>query len=404
MTRNDRARLLRLLALPTAPFREEQITRWAENELRRGKVPFFRDPAGNLVIGCASPTEYRRRVREQNREPLRLLIAHMDHPGFHGRRWLSPTRLEVRWLGGAPTRRLAGSRVWLAGDDGAAAAGRLSAARLDRHGRLVGATVRLNDGWPGRHPAASSLYGGLAFRAPVWVRGRRLYTKAADDLVGVFAVVHTARQLFRRKRRQSPPFIGLLTRAEEVGFIGAIAHFELGWLDGARRPVLAVSLETSRTLPGARIGKGPVVRLGDRRTVFDPDALQVLNDLSRRTLGRCHQRRIMDGGACEASAALAWGIAAIGLSVPLGNYHNTGLEGGPDCRGAQAPAPEFVHLDDVGGLLKLCRALVRPGLPWNEPWKRQRRRFQRNLRRYRRLLRPAPGRSPQETFGGTAKE
>ena len=37
----------------------------------------------------------------------------------------------------------------------------------------------------------------------------------------------------------------------------------------------------------------------------------------------------MDGGACEATAALASGIPAIGISVPLGNYHNESFEGAP---------------------------------------------------------------------------
>lgn len=49
---------------------------------------------------------------------------------------------------------------------------------------------------------------------------------------------------------------------------------------------------------------------------------EVLTEIAQRTLPRRHQRRIMDGGACEAMAATVFGIPAIGLSVPLGNYHN----------------------------------------------------------------------------------
>ena len=52
---------------------------------------------------------------------------------------------------------------------------------------------------------------------------------------------------------EDPPlrFIGLLTRAEEVGFIGAIAHFDLGWLTRAGRPIICVNLENFRTSRGA---------------------------------------------------------------------------------------------------------------------------------------------------------
>ena len=107
------------------------------------------------------------------------------------------------------------------------------------------------------------------------------------------------------------PFIGLLTRGEEVGFVGAVKHFESAYLAKARRPLMVVSLEASRTLTGAIIGKGPVVRLGDRRTVFDAGGLQVLSQLAERLLPKAHQRRIMDGGACEAlpqrhGACLRW--------------------------------------------------------------------------------------------------
>src|SRR5262249_14112773 len=146
------------------------------------------------------------------------------------------------------------------------------------------------------------------------------------------------------KSKKKQPFIGLLTRAEEVGFIGAIGHFELGWVQKALRPVICVSLETSRALPGAEIGKGPVVRLGDRTTVFDSSSLKIFSDLAAKTLPDKHQKRVMDGGTCEATAATVYGLPCVGISIPLGNYHNQSFEGGPDSAGPLGPAPEFVHL------------------------------------------------------------
>lgn len=378
--------LTQLLSRPTAPFREQQVLGYAQSLLQRAHIPHFVDPAGNLVVGCASPAAYRALLRQPGKEPVRLFIAHMDHPGFHGERWLSSGRLLVKWHGGSPVKHLRGSRVWLADDNGVVAEGRIERARLlpSRHA-IDSAEVRLVR--PPAEPCpATELYGGFRFRAPVWRSGKRLYTQVADDLVGVFAVLATALALNSGKKRARPPFLGLLTRGEEVGFVGAIAHFELGWLERARRPVVAISLETSRTLPNAFIGKGPVVRLGDRRTVFDPGCLHILSQVAEQELPGKHQRRVMDGGTCEATAAIAWGLPAIGISVPLGNYHNQGLEGGPDCTGPDGPAPEFVHLDDIDGLLKLCRGLMQAGLAWAEPWKKQRRRLQSNLRRYKKHL------------------
>ena len=380
--------LTELLSQPTAPFREEHVVAVARRVLEQAGIPFFRDPVGNVVIGCASRADYRRLVRQKSQEPLRMFIAHMDHPGFHGVRWVSDTRLKIKWHGGSPTRHLSGSRVWLATAEGYWAEGRLGRVRLLKSKHAIHtAEVRVTGATEVARPKADTLFGGFKFRAPVWRAGKKIHTKAADDLVGVFAILSTALNLYKKGHgRKTPPFLGLLTRAEEVGFVGAIGHFELDWLAGAHRPVIAVSLETSRTLPGALVGKGPVVRLGDRRTVFHPGYLKVLTDIAHDALPNRHQRRVMDGGTCEATAALTYSLPAIGLSVPLGNYHNEGFEGGLGCRAPRGPAPEFVHLDDIDGLLKLCRALMQNGLPWNRPWDNQRRLMRQRLRAYRRLL------------------
>jgi putative aminopeptidase FrvX len=378
--------LTRLLSCPTAPFREQLVMGLVQATLGRSGVPHFFDPVGNLVVGANSEKAYRGLLRRPNREPVRLFIAHTDHPGFHGMRWLSPQRLHVKWHGGSPVRHLRGTPIWLADPTGLVGTGRMVRAQLlvSRHA-IDTAEVQLDKRLPAA-TAAQALYGGFNFRSPVWRVGQRLYTRAADDLVGVFAILATAMRLFRQQRSSRHPFLGLLTRAEEVGFVGAISHFELGWLERARRPIVAISLETSRQLPNARIGKGPVVRLGDRRTIFDPAYLRILTDIAEQKLPSRHQRRVMDGGTCEATAALVWGLRPIGLSVPLGNYHNQGFDGGADCTAKDGPAPEFVHLDDIEGLLILCRALMEKGLAWRQPWDVQRRNLRRNLRRYRLLL------------------
>lgn len=365
------------------------MARWIRDHLDSSGIPYFVDPVGNLVVGAASERGYLRLLRRRSEEPLRLFVAHMDHPGFHGIRWLAPDRLQIRWYGGSPVRLLAGARMRVADDTGVIGGGMLAKARINKHGWAIeSAEIRLSPGLfdHRERPAARTLFGGFDFRSPVWRMGGRLYCPAADDLVGVFAIVETARWLWRHAAPGERPFIGLLTRAEEIGFVGAVGHLETGWLQQRRRPLIAVSLEASRTLTGAQIGKGPVVRLGDRRTVFEPGGLKVLADLAARVLPDAHQRRIMDGGSCEATAMTAWGIPAIGLSVPLGNYHNQGFESGPDCRGPGGPAPEFVSPDDVTGMLRLCQGLMQARLPWRDPWLRQRRLLRNNLGKYAKLI------------------
>jgi endoglucanase len=323
----------------------------------------------------------------------------MDHPGFHGVRWKDARRLEVRWHGGSPFAHLEGAPVWLADSGGSVAEGHLSEVKLAPHGRAI-ATALVEVPEFDRRDARlnpTRLFGGLRFRAPMWQEGDLIYTKAADDLVGAFAIVAMALEAQKKSKKPArgkaparPPFLGLLTRAEEVGFIGAIAHFELGWLRGARRPLLAVSLETSRQLPGAQIGQGPVVRLGDRYTVFSAGPLRALTELAAQALPDRHQRRIMDGGTCEGTAAQVYGLPTIAMSVPLGNYHNQSIEGGPDSRGENGPAPEFVSLSDVAGLLTLCQAILSPKLPWSTPWKKRHAEFRAALKKYRPLLKAGP--------------
>lgn len=381
--------LFDLLSQPSAPFREFSISRLVEAILARHRIPYFIDPAANLVIGVNNPDQYQRLVMAKSGQPVRLFVAHMDHPGFHVDGWINPRRARVNWYGGSPTRFLSGAPVWLADERGNVGEGVMRKPVLNKTRRyLVSAEIQFNDRRlyeQFRKPG--SLYGGFKFRKPVWQQGSRIYTRAADDLVGVYSIVETAIALFgKNKRPGSQPFLGLVTRGEEVGFVGAVAHLELGWLDRASRPVVAVSLEASRTLPGAEIGKGPVLRLGDWRTVFSSGGLKVLSDIGTRRLKGKHQRRIMEGGSCEATATTAWGLETIGMSVPLGNYHNQSLEGGPDSRGPNGPAPEFVDVGDIDGMVRMCRGLMEPGLPWSDPWADTRQRLRKNMGSYKKHM------------------
>ena len=65
-------------------------------------------------------------------------------------------------------------------------------------------------------------------------------------------------------------FHAAFTRAEEVGFLGA-------WQVGQKWPypddAVFVSVETSRPVNGSVMGGGPIVRVGDRLSVFDGEAV-----------------------------------------------------------------------------------------------------------------------------------
>jgi endoglucanase len=144
---------------------------------------------------------------------------------------------------------------------------------------------------------------------------------------------------------------GLFTRAEEVGLLGAVQAIQLGTVP---RDAIVLSLETSKALPDAPQGAGVIVRVGDRASIFDPAVTAAVTAVATEA-GVRHQRRLMDGGTCEATAFCAAGYRSSGLALPLGNYHNADDDG----LGVKA---ENVHEEDFAAELDLLTALARTPL------------------------------------------
>lgn len=320
------------------------------------RVPHFRDGHGNVVVGAHDLQDYERRLAAPRPAAIPFFIAHMDHPGFHGVKWTAKKELLTEWLGGGPSRQLVGAKVWLTADAKNISFGTVRKAN-QKGRRIIELLVVPDDKMMSSMVLAKSVFGGFSFGPPLWKKGDLIFTKAADDLVGTYAIVEMA-IAHADKFTGYTPFIGLLTRAEEVGYLGMIHHFQDVLCRRYQSNLFCVSLETSKALPGAEIGNGPVVRLGDRTTIFDPAAVEWITQVARKFLNKKFQRRIMDGGTCEATVANAEGYRAAGISVPLGNYHNECFFDKGAKVGLGGPAPEFVSWKDVQGLLKLCHALV----------------------------------------------
>ncbi len=172
----------------------------------------------------------------------------------------------------------------------------------------------------------------------------------------------------------------MFTRAEEVGFAGAIEMARSGWLQA--EDVTVISLETSAERPGARMGEGAIVRVGDKTSVFDP-AVTAESGSPCPPTDLPVQRCLMSGGSCEATAFRLYGVRCGALCVALGNYHNLG----PDRR----IEPEFVSLGDVEGLSALCvrwPGAARLRCPTSTP--RSARGSKQRLSPYQRLSPPGP--------------
>ena len=336
--------LAELTALPTVAGYEDRVVEWIERwVVRRKDVRMTRDSAGNVVLKSTVRTR---------KMPV-FLTAHMDHPGFVVTSVDRSRRVGVEFRGGVHTPYFDDARVDLFDGDDRVHRGTVTefdhktstgAVRLDRRsGSLAAGDI-------GRWAFASRSLG---------VRNGRLHAAGCDDLAGAAAILAA----FDVVRKNAPQVRVLLTRAEEVGFIGAIAACKVGTIP--ERAELIV-VENSRAFPAYPVGSGPVVRVGDASTIFDRE---LTNQMSRlvRTYAEghqdvCWQRKLMDGGSCEATAFGAYGYLATSLSLPLGNYHNMVdidgvLAGGRPAR----VGPEFVSLDDFHGLIELL-AYVAPRL------------------------------------------
>jgi endoglucanase len=176
----------------------------------------------------------------------------------------------------------------------------------------------------------------------------RFFAPACDDLAGCAAALAA---LDRARRTPEMSHFGvLLTRAEEMGFVGALHAAAHGTIPADSR---VFSVETSRASSETPVGGGPVIRVGDASSVFDHGLTNLITDAARVS-GIAHQRRLMAGGSCEATAFHGYGFRAAGLCLALGNYHNMGrldeVEAG---RGLATPMMEEISLDDLHSLVDL---------------------------------------------------
>lgn len=334
----------RTMAQPTAPFREGAVVAWVREFVAgRPHLRLREDPDGNLLLS-------RRGVRP-SRAPL-ALNAHLDHPGFRALRTTRTRggrhRLEAFFLGGVLPAYFPGARARFFTEAGEVRA-RVLRTRRDRPTGYQRVTLDAEARVP---RGAFGMWDLPAFR-----RSRRdpdlLETRVADDLAGAAAILALLDVVDRVDPRRRVDVRGVLTRAEEVGFVGALAIAR-----GRRLPPGAriVAVEASKALPHAPQGAGPIVRVGDRTSVFDDALVRWLVRVGTQLAGPKGrglrwQRQLMDGGTCEATAYQLYGYRCAGICLPLGNYHNMNGRGGI--------AVETIRLGDLVGLARFFEGMVR---------------------------------------------
>jgi len=285
--------LERLARQPTAPFHEHAVCAEATRIARAGGANTRIDPSGNLIV---SPPGRRR-------GPPMWLIAHMDHPGLE-----VAGRGEARLLGGvAPQYLRRGTRLRLYHDGDAVPA------RILRFTPKTG-RIRFGGGAGARRGDF-----GVWELEDVRVAGGKVRARQLDDLAGCAVSLAAVARACRDRRLN---LRALLTRAEEVGFVGTLAAADAGVIP---KNAWVVSVEASRAIPGVEVGGGPVIRVGDRARTFDAVAENLLVSARERLpKSKPVQRFLMSGGTCEATPWSLFGYRCTGVAIPLENYHNMG--------------------------------------------------------------------------------
>jgi endoglucanase len=330
--------LMAVAACPTAPCHEGHVRTCLLEQLK--DLPHLStrlDEFGNLHIVY----EYR-----PEGESFRL-VAHMDHPGFVVHR--KGNAAELYFAGGVEEKYFAGKEIVFHHEKTTTPLGRATIKGTEfsdeakhviiDHAIPVDATFATWD-----LPKARCT--------------KRLFVSpACDDLAEVSIMLALLRRLSLNKARASVH--ALFTRGEEIGFAGALAALK-SKMPLALMPTL--SLEASKARGFARVDGGPVVRVGDRLSVFDSRVTHWLEtafrDLQAVRPQTNYQRLLMGGGTCEATVFHRAGLPTGALCVALNNYHNMGP-------GASIRA-ESISLRDCQGLYDFLLFLATEAKPLAE--------------------------------------
>ncbi len=390
---------LELTQVPTAAGREQHVLAYVDAWLK-GRPHLHKrvDAAGNVVLTPAIdgvPLHERAGGggggggQSGVVGPALFITGHLDHPAFVVERAVGPGTYEVSFRGGVMEVFFDRPPIVL---HASAKGDVLAVTALN-----ATITARAEAGTPAGQHYIAELDEGVSGEARVGDVGTWrlpaghidahgvMHTHACDDLAAVAAALCAIDELgarFVERARAGgagvPDVRVLLTRAEEIGFIGAIAACKLGTMPAGSR---VIALENSRAFAESPVGGGPIVRVGDRMSVFTPwltDACAKRAEelfaapaqpLASQTAGqaagkRPWQRKLMAGGACEASVFCHSGFDATCICLPLGNYHNMAHldqhQAGTYDAGQLGPARaacEYVHSQDYLSMVDLLVAL-----------------------------------------------
>lgn len=331
-----------------------------------GQYPRLRlsdDQAGNLLIQLPGTDP---------NLPRWVFTAHMDHPGFVADKMLGKNRLRAWFRGGVRAEYFKKSQVRFF-EDGVDVDGIVEKIQVGKErGYPVAAELKVSG------PVSAGTV-GMWDQGEGRVTGGTFYSRVCDDLAGAAAALTMLSKLTVRPPKTT--IAVLLTRGEEEGFIGAIAAAIDPRL--LKRSDRLVAIECSAMQPFAPQGKGAIVRIGDRTSVFNSDLSYFITQqaaaLAKRDKNFAFQRALMPGGTCEATVYDVYGFTAASICVALGNYHNMDAS-------KKKIGPEYIDVGDYRSMVKLFVDLARTGHTWERGHRLLKSKLQKRYRKLAHLL------------------
>jgi putative aminopeptidase FrvX len=337
--------LSELCSVPTAPFVEDRVVAYAEAFVKaRPRLKLSRDRYGNLLIELPSK-------KSGKKLPRWVFTAHMDHPGMVSKAMLDSKTVDADFRGWVLAKLAQGAAVRFFDGDKEIPGKIIHVTEdpsADRGGRAIRVRIRVKE------PVSPNVPGMLD-QGVGRIKGNKFYSRVCDDLAGAAAALAMLHELASAPPLPSPVGV-LLTRAEEEGFVGAIAACLRPEL--LRKSDRLIAIECSSMQPYAPQGAGPIIRVGDRTSIFNSALTYFLTqqaeELKRLDKSFQYQRSLMPGGTCEATVYDIYGYHAAALCVALGNYHNMDKD-------RQKIGPEYVHVGDWRNMVKLFVSIARSG-------------------------------------------
>lgn len=365
--------LLDLTQIPTAAGREFRVVAWLREWLEaRPGLDVTTDAVGNIHVAIKGRAGS---AASDAARPI-YFTAHLDHPAFVVERVIAPSVVELSFRGGVMEDYFRDAAIALYDSRDARYSAKLTG-KLDEARKPDGSASPFSHYLAELDRASDSIAPGDVATwdlPPATIEDALVHTHACDDLAALAAALCAFDELLARNLGGDVRL--LFTRAEEVGFIGAIAACRPP-RDQRLLPMHArvIALENSRSFAESPIGGGPIVRVGDRVSVFSPqltDAIAkraeeiagapstVTASQKNTSLPTWHwQRKLMAGGACEASVFCEAGYEATCVCLPLGNYHNmadlANVQGGTNTTPPKV-GREFISAHDYHALVDLLIA------------------------------------------------